>query len=421
VNVRLSQLHGKVQAHDFQNQLWTIIASGIFAVFPSLLVFIASRQVGIALAGMLIHAVALVDLPVILTLFGTTQIQRVDVKQETHFNVYLWFRAGCALITTAIFIIYLVIAGFDAMQLAIISLVYIIFMTNAFADVFMGDLQQKGKMRVAGRMQASCFGVSLIAAVVVLITTHSLTTALIAASAIVVFGYILWIWNYRKHFVAVRVKFDFSATKKLVKIALPLLIGWFIMTYLFNAQKYYLDAFFSVEAVAVFGFMLLPLSLINLACTGFFQGAIPTKTATIYASGQIDHFKRRINLQLLYAIVLFIPFMAVIHFFGIPVLSWIYAVDLSLYYLPLMLLTAGTIARAPFFILGPVLVMFRKQKAILFSSILITIIAGPLLWFLVRNYSIQGAAFSSIVIYIPQAVVYYVLYRVALKQAVVKG
>ena len=401
---------------DVQNQLWTIISSGTIAVFPFLIVFVTTRFVGLTVAGMLTYALALVELPRIITIFSVRHIQNMDVKQEFNFNIYLGLRTICAIVATMIFIIFLVIWRFEPFQLAVILVFYFIYLTDAYADVFMGDLQQKGKMRVAGKMQTSGFFAALLMFFVVLFTTDMMIPALITAGMVVFFVYISWIWFYRNHFGPIRVKIDFPAIKMLVMRVIPLLVGGLIIAYVFNAQKYYLEAFFTVDKVAIYGILMFPISLLNLACTSFFQGAIATKTAEVWVSGETKRFKRRVNLQLLFAVGLFIPFIVGVYFLGIPILSWVYAIDLSPYKPQLLILAVGGMARAPIYVLGPVFVLFGKEKTIFYCAILISAIAGPLMMFLVSRYGIYGAAFSNLVIFMPQAIMYVVIYRFAIKR-----
>jgi len=413
VSKYLSKLNSFICAPDFLNQLWTIISIGTFTVFPSLLVFIVTRQVGLVYAGMLVYAFALADLPSVLAMFGVRALQNVDIKQEYKFSVYLWQRTICTILATVGFIAFLILADFGLLQLTVVLLVFIICLTNAYADVFLGELQQKGMMRVAGKMKTSALAAALAVASIVLIISNSLVISLIVASIVVIAGYILWIWAYRKNFGDIRVKIDVSAIKKLTMAVLPILVTEFLMVYVGNAQKYYLEAYVSIEIVAIFSFMMLPISLLYLACVGLFQGAIVTKTARILESDS-RRFKQRVNRQLLAAIGLPVPCLIFVYFFGPQILSWIYATQLLPYRPQLMLLFFGATTRIPVFVLGPVLVILRKQKQVLYGSIVIALTVGPLMWYLVSNYGLQGAAYSNIIILFPQSVMYYVMYRIAL-------
>jgi len=414
--MKLKGFRSRLNSPDFQNQLWTLISMGTVAIFPTVLVFIMTRRIGLAYAGMFTLAHALIDLPVAMTLFNVRIFQNLDVKQEMKFNVYLGHRTVFALLASLIFVIFLFFAEYETLQLIVILLVFSIFMSNVLSDVFMGELQRKGKMRMAGKMQASVFAGALIAAIAVVFVTNSLIATLATAASVVFAGYIAFIIFYRKHFESIRISFDFSAIKKLTLTVFPIFITGFLFTYLFNAQKYYIDAFVSIEAVAIYGFLLIPVGLLNIASTGFFSGAVATKTAEIFASNQEKLFKKRVRIQLLLALGLFVPFITIAYFWGIPLLSWISGVDLSAYKTVFMILSLGAIARAPDYVITPVLIMLKKQKVMLYASISVAVIAGPTMLLLVLNHGMFGAAFSTFVLFLPRTILLYVIYVVAMRK-----
>ena len=396
-------------------------------MFPTILDLTMVNQIGLSYVGMFVAARAFVDLPVHFTLFNIRLFQNVDVTQKVPFNVYLSHRTVFAVIASLLFLIVLFLSQFELFSFlsesepvdpTITLLVFFIFMTNICADVFLGDLQQNGKMRIAGKMQASVFFGALIIAIIVLLLSNSLVATLISAAIVVFLGYLTWIWLYRKHFGKIRINFDFSAIKKLTLTVFPIFITGFLFVYLFNSPKYYLFLqnhytvdFTSPELVAIFGFILMPIGLLNIASTGFFSGPVATKTAEIYASAQITQFKKRVTMMLLLALTLFVPFIIVAYFLGIPILSWFYRTDLSPFRTEFILLSVGAFARAPNYVLTPVLIMLGKQKAMLHSSILVAVIAGPIIWWLVSSYGMFGAAFSTIVLFLPQALINYIIYR----------
>jgi len=422
------KLNALVKSPDFQNQLWTLISMGMVVAFPTILDITMTHQIGLAYAGMFLFARAVTDLPVQFTLFNVRLVQNVDVTQKVPFNVYLGHRTAFAFIASVLFSAFLLLSHFELISFfseenpinpTVILPVFFIFMSNIYADVFLGDLQQKGNMRIAGKIQASVFCGALIIAIIVLLLTNSLVATLISAAIVVFLGYLTWIWLYRKHFGKIRISFDFSAIKKLTLTVFPIFITGFLFVYLFNSPKYYL-AFFenhypanftSEELVGIYGFMLMPVALLNIASTGFFSGPVATKTAGIYASNKIMQFKKRINMMLLLALGLFFPFIIVVYFWGVPILSWIYETDFVPFRTAFLLLSIGGIARAPNYVLTPVLIMLGKQKAMLYSSILVAVIAGPVLFWLVSSYGIFGAAFSTFVLFLPQTVINYIIYR----------
>jgi len=411
----LNAAFGKLRSPDFQNQLWTLIATALFAIFPSVFILVTTRVIGLDNAGIIAYTVALIELPRLLIIFGIRSYQATDIKQEFKFSIYFGLRTITAAIVSMIFATFVVLSGFDSTQFIVLLLIYFIFLTESYADVFMGDLQQKGRMRVAGKMQASVYLSVILVYIVALLITRSMPFSLLLVAVASFFIYITWIWMHRNHFGAIRVKVDLKAIKKLALSVLPLVIAGLLFVYLVNAQKYYLEAFLSRETVAIYAILVLPVSLLMLACIGFFQGAIMTKTASILAAGDKKRFTKRVSIQLLCSLALAVPFMLCVYFLGVPVLSWLYGIDLSPYRTYLIILSLGGTLRLPLSVISPVLIILRKQRALLYSIVISAVIAGPLMWWLVSQYGLYGASFSNIIIFIPQVVLAYIMYRVALR------
>lgn len=401
---------------DIQNQLWTIISAGVSSIYMSLLILITTRSVGLGMAGLIAFAVALCDPLKTIALFGGRSYQCTDVRQEFNFNVYMGFRTITTGFATIIFLAILLVSQFELYMIIVLVLVYFVNITEAYADVFEGDFQQKGKMRLAGRMKTSAFLTALSAYAIVVVISGNILLALAASGASLLFVYVGWIWMTRFHFGAVRVRFDILAIRKLGFAVFPLLVSGVLSVFLNNAQKYYLNAYVSEEAVAVFTIIILPVSLLNLFFTFFFSGAEVTRTAEILASGDMKKLIRRVNLQMLLALGFCIPFMAAMAFGGINILSWLYNVDLTVYRTHIFILSLGALFMAPNRVLGPVLTAMRYQKMFMYTMLGMTATAGPLMWWLVMNHGLVGAAFINIAIQLPLLIVVYLTYRVACKR-----
>ena len=399
---------------EIQNQLWTILSAGTSAIYASLLVLITTRLVDLTSAGMLGYAAAVSELLRILVMFGARNYQGTDIRQEFSFNIYLCLRTLSALLASTVLVMLLILGDFDISGGLIITLFYVAYLIDMYADVFMGDFQQKGKMRIAGRMRASGFVGALVAFGFAAIITRTLVIPLIFASITIFCVYVVWIWSYRSHFGLKRSKPGLSVVLKLAFNALPIALTSTLSAYLYNAQKYYLGVLGLYDDVAVISILMLPAMVLNMFCVFFFMGAELTRVAEIYARGQTEWFYKRINQQLLFAIALFIPFMASVYFLGIPILSWLYGVDLSPYKSYLIALSSGGVFLALVAVLNSVLIVMRKQKVALLCTITVAIISGAVMWFLVSRQGIQGAAFSNLVIYAPLSVLFYISYRVAI-------
>ena len=409
----------KIYNPDFQNNFWTLLASVAATVYITLMVFIAVRVIGLAEAGMLSFAAAVAGLANVVVLFGVRAVQSTDINQEFSLNSYVGLRVCSALFASVSILVFLLLGRVETARVLVILLVYFVFLTDGVADVFMGDLQQKGKMCVAGRMRVCAFGSSFVSFAVTSFITRSLVVSLILAGVTFFVTYIIWIWAYRKHFRQVRMKFDMAAIKSLSWTVLPWLMATVIYTFLLNAPKYYLGILCSDESVAVFSMLVMPIAALSTLCSSFFMGAEMTKTAKIFASNYTkDTISRRINSQLLLAVAFSVAFLLSCFTFGIPLLSLVFDTDLSPYVREFMLLALGGVSFSIIPALGAGMLVLRMQKANLTNMAVVAAISGPIMWFLVSRHGITGAAFSNLVIFVPFAVANFVAYRFAINKFV---
>ncbi|MDR2572635.1 MAG: hypothetical protein LBD23_20405 [Oscillospiraceae bacterium] len=406
----------KFLSPEFQNHIWILISTIIAAPFMSVLVLITTRLVDLETAGMLYFAASVTSLFIVFAVFSVNQIQMVDVREENKFIEYLGFRTATSAAATLAIILYLVVAGYEWQQTTVILLYYIFLLIDAYANVFMTDFHQKGMIRIMGRMRASGFAASLIAFFLVVYTTRDVTISLMVAGVLLTGIYMAWIWTYKRHFGAIRVKADYLAIKRLAASAFPVLVLTLIMTYLGYAPSIYLGTFDSYEKVAIYAILITPSALYLILVHALLLGAPLPQTSEAYASGQLKRFSKRIHVLLFIGIIMAIPFLAVTYIIGILLLSWLYDTDLSTYLRQLMLVSAGGVFTTATPIVGMALIIMRKQKAYMYSYLAVGAVAGPLVGVLVWRYGILGAAFSNLVVFAPLTIVVYIVFRCTLRR-----
>ena len=416
MQISSTEILNLIKKPSVQNNIWTILASGIESLTVLIMIFLAVRLVGLAEAGVLSFAFAVSGLLRIIITLGVRVFQSTDVNQEYALNTYIGLRFCSSLIAFIGLLVFLAISGFEAIRAFVILFVFFIFLVDGIADVFMGDLQQKGKMRIAGRMRVCAFFSCLIVFIIVMFITRSLFIPLISSVVTLVLVYIVWIWCYRKHFIRVRVKISPAAIKTLIVSTLPLAISGLCTMFLYNSPKYFLGFIESDEAVAIFTMLAMPLAMLNLLLHSFFAGAEITKTAEVFAGGRPDGLSRRVNKQLLFSFAFVAVYNLIILSFGIPILSWFYNTDLTAYRNAFIIMTLSCSAYYATLPLGAALTVMRKQKQQMYMLVSITAVTFPFIWFSIDRYGLTGAALSFVLIYLPLIPACYILYRVVIKR-----
>jgi len=412
-----SEVRKKVFSPDFQNNLWTLTAAAAGATFVTLMVLVTVRFVGLIEAGILSFAAAVTGLIQTLVIFGVRVHQATDIKQEFTLNTYLGLRICSSLLAIIVIYVFLIVGNIEMNYVKVIMSFFFIYLTDGFADVFMGDLQQKGKMRIAGRIRVCSFVLGFIMFTISLYAVRVINISLVVAGITVFVSYISCIWLYRKHFNRVRVRFDIKSIRKLSTTALPTVMFSFMFYYLYNTPKYFLGFLCSEKSVAITSMLIMPTTLLALVSTTLFMGAEMTKTAEILASGGLAVMKKRINLQLLVAIGLSITFILCVFLVGIPLLSIFYGVDLSEFRYEFKLLALGAASFPVIWSLAAAIVVLRMQKMNLVCTIIITVFSTPILWVLISRYSLVGAALTNLIVFVPFTILSYFVYIAGLRKA----
>ncbi|GHU64190.1 hypothetical protein AGMMS49983_09390 [Clostridia bacterium] len=160
----------------------------------------------------------------------------------------------------------------------------------------------------------------------------------------------------------------------LLWVTAPLFIGTFLQFYIGNAPKYAIDSVMDDQAQAVYGYISMPVFVIGLFAM-FIFGPIYHSISVLWNKGDVKGFVSLIRKQLLYTLLIAILCILLGYFFGLPVLSFLYDIDLSGYLFEFMILlvSGGFFAATTLFVL--VLTIIRFQRAIVIGYLSVSVCA----------------------------------------------
>ena len=413
-----SKLKSIIHTLSFQNNLWTLLSSGASAVYSALLVLVTVRFIGVSEAGVVSLAIAIAGIFQVIVTFGIRPYQSTDIRQEFAFQTYFTLRVISTCVATFFLVALVVFGRLFQQRTIIVLLVFLIFLIDGFSDVYMGEFQQKGNMRIAGYMRVCAFSTAFLAYCITLIISKSIIMSLIASGSLMLISYSSWIFIlfYRRMFTTSYMQYSHRVIVKLLSTGFPLFAFSLINYYIYNLPKYILGFIGSDEDVAIISMLGMPMTLFVMLCNSFFMGAEMTKTATIYSLGNVENIVKRIKQQMKFCVALSAFYLVCNLLFGIPLLSWIYSTDFSQYKQVLILLALSG-ALVPFYsCMGTVLIVLRMQKAQFINIAVIAVITGPIIWWLTSLFGINGAAASSLIQFFPYSISSYCIYLVSIKK-----
>jgi O-antigen/teichoic acid export membrane protein len=161
--------------------------------------------------------------------------------------------------------------------------------------------------------------------------------------------------------------------------------------------------------------VFMPVLVINLLSTVIFRPLI-VDMANLYNDNKLKDYKKIINKQQLYILLIAVVIMPCVYFLGIPVLSAFYDSKLGPYRLILMILMLGGIFSAYSSFINVCIITIRKQNILIIATVIIALIAAGLTEIMVIKFELLGAALSYLIVMILQAVAYLLIHEISLKK-----
>lgn len=396
-------LLGRENTSIRDSYIWNLIASGVNASEAIVVLMIATRTVGIDDAGILSIAFTIANLMMTIGKYGMRNFQVTDTINEFSFDDYF----GSRICTTVIMVLSTIIYLFSCMffgnyswyKAAIIFCVILIYAVESFEDVYVSELQHRQRLDIGAKIfSVRWMGTLIVWGVGLILLKETLISSVIA----LLFDIILLAWllhivmeSFDELSISKR-RYRWDRVKQLLLSCFSLFASGFLAYYITNASKYAIDICLNDEVQACYGFVSMPIFVIGLLNTIIYQ-PILVKMSIEWNEGEIHLFVKRLIKQVIIIVVISLVCILGAWLFGIPVLSLLYATDLTEYKFELIVLLIGGmwLAFAGFF--NSVITIMRKQRILLYVYIIVAILALLLSNKMVIVYGVHGASVANMI------------------------
>ncbi|BDF57949.1 exopolysaccharide biosynthesis protein [Christensenellaceae bacterium] len=398
--------------------LWNIIGSMANALASVILLFVVTRVLGANDAGIFTLANSTALMMLTIGFYEMRAFQATDVKGVYSFSDYLMSRfvTVAAMVAASFFFVFA--GGYTHEKAAVMLLLCIYKVFDALEDVFHGLYQQQGRLDVAGRSLSLRVLLSTAAFVIVLLATRSLIGSCVAAIIAAAAGFMLFNLTIFRHFYGGAFHWNKKAVFTLLWVCLPMFLGSFMLVYINNAPKYAIDTYLSFENndyQAYFGYLFMPSFVINLFSTFIFRPMV-TPMAQAWADHDRSRLTRIIGKLLAAIVCLTIAGVAVGYFFGVPILSWFYGIDLSSYRAELLILVLGGGCNAVVTLMFYGITVLRKQKLLVVGYGATLVLALVISNILVSSYGLMGASAAFLISMAVLALLFFIIFIVCYKK-----
>lgn len=373
---------------------WNSMGSLFNAASSFLFLFFVVRLIGEAAGDVFSLGFSVATLMWSVAFFETMTFQATDTDNKYSFGNYQAAKVRLYLLSVIIGTLYALISGWDTEKVLITFLLCVYKGLDGYAAVYMGLMQKCERLDISGKSTAFRNLGSMLLFVGLLLFAKSLFAAVIAMT---VFS-LIWVFTfdvyYAKFYTELKYEGSIKKTLGIVLECLPLFAGTFALNYIATAPKSAIESFIADEGVqTAFSVILMPVSVINLCSVFIFRPSI-TGIAELWRKGDLSGLKKKISLIVL--IISGLTVLAVLcgYLVGIPVLSFVFGIDLSDYLKEFCILLLGGGASALITFFYNVTASMRKQ-AIVFPAFVAAFLIGVFLCpAFVKKYGVFGASLS---------------------------
>ena len=379
--------------------LWNGINAGLSAALCPVILMVVTRTNGVEDAGVFSIGFAVAALMIFVGQYGIRRFQSSDIREKYSFPEYHGLRVfTCAvmLLASAAYCVYgAVFRDYSPDKFAVIYLICLLKLIQAYADVIHGHMQQKGRLDVAAKASSARFLAEILSCSIALILTRDMVISSViclATSLVVLF---LTTMNASRDYCdSLRPSITLDKFKRLMMEGFPIFISLFLNMYISNAPKYAIDEHLTDEVQAYFNYIFMPAFVIQLIAYFIFN-PILTTYAKLWLSEKgedLKKLKRLIGRQCVILAGLTALAVLVALTIGIPVLSFLFGVDLGEFKseLAVLMIGGGMMAYGVFF--STVITIIREQIYLLISYGVVSIIALFAAGWFVRTREIMGAS-----------------------------
>jgi len=347
------------------------------------------RYYPIEIAGYYATAVAISNIAYIIATFNMLSFQATDVVCQYDFKDYISARVSLSVIMFIILFFYIMIFDYTGIIVSVIVLQCSYRGIDALCEVFQGDYQRAGGLDVGCNLG---FVRQIVAdSVILLLIMHSFSLTFAIGTAILVKLAIVALFNASIH--PMFSQWGFNINKRTIALAhdcLPLFFSAFLMTYIQSTPKLLIERIHGAPLQAYFTVIFMPAMVIHLLA-GIIYRPMLTSMANNWNTERFSKVKRD-ALKVLSATFIFTILCSASVGIAIPVLEFIFGLDVTQYRLAFVCIMVAGGLNAMSLFMSFIITIIRKQKlliAVYAVTALYVTIAFPLL---IVNDGIWGAA-----------------------------
>ena len=378
--------------------IWNILGSLANAGLSVIILMVVTRTLDNQKADIFSIAWAISQLMATIGCYQIRVLQATDVEEKFTFRQYFEFRIVTIVAMMICSCAYVYIKHYTVYKAIIIIIICGYRAVDSLADVFEGWFQQKERLDLAGRALFIRVIIAIVGGGICLVVMHDLLALSLILLFIYVVGLLLYdIRYYNKLKVLEKQKENQKNKwlKGLLVAGTPLFVNAYLLMDIMNTPKIVIDAAIMNGGLqngsqTIFNILFMPASVLTLAYIVF--RPLLTKMAIEWTMGRIKNFLKIIGSIMCCLLGMSILIIGGSVLLGIPVLSVLYAMDLTMYKKELLLIILGGCFCTFSYVLDNALVVIRRQYLLVCAYVVSWAYVKIFAHTFVGKWGIMGAA-----------------------------
>ena len=375
--------------------IWNTIGSTVYSLFNSIMLMFCTRLNGVEIAGIFSICYATGCILNSIGDWGIRIYQVTDTKRKFKFIDYFFSRVVTIIIMLIFSVIFLIFNNYSNEKFYIFVILIFVRVVDNFSETFQAEFQLNNRLDVAGKVLLVRNLVEIFVFVVVDFITKNIYVsfgAMLLASILMLL--IFDVRLTRKNTELLK-KIELKNVKKITIECFPLAISTIVSMYVINVVKYAIDMNGNNTLQTYFNILYIPTFAINLISMLIIKNFL--KVFGEYWNNK--EYKKFIKIILYISLLLVVSTFAievVCFFIGIPILNFVYGVNLENYKIDLLILILSGLFYAISNVLFYAVSTIRKQKSSTIVFIITVIFSTLISNILVSKYEMTGAVMASV-------------------------
>lgn len=388
-----------------KNIIWNAIGSTFYSFISLFLMLIVTRINGLDVAGIFTYAFSTACIFYTIGVYYGRVYQVSEKNKKILDSDFIYSKIILCFIMIFISIIFISIKKYDFVKSAIILLLCLYKAISAFAESYYAIIQKENNLHYVGKSMLYKTISEVLAFFIIDYFTHNVIITIL--SIIIIDVFFIELYDKRKIIKLSWSKFSKHHLLYLLKSGFTICAFSFLSIYVINASKYAIDVSLSDDLQAIYGIIIMPATIMSLFSQFIIQPYLVKINIFIKEKNYTD-FLKMVCLLILYMIIIGIVCVIGAYFLGIPILNFIYNIDLYQYQLDFTLIIIGSIFYGLSVLISFILISMNKNLSQLIVMIILTVVSYFTSNWFVSNYQLLGASLNYLITMILDFILYFI-------------